>query len=74
MTETSIKESLIEESLILEPLIEESLIREGLVVVNGRGPDNKLLFYNPPQVFNRDLSLLVLKTFILQEKKKIGNS
>ncbi|EAN32808.1 N2-dimethylguanosine tRNA methyltransferase family protein [Theileria parva strain Muguga] len=71
MTETSIKESLIEESLILEPLIEESLIREGLVVVNGRGPDNKLLFYNPPQVFNRDLSLLVLKTFILQEKKKI---
>ncbi|XP_952192.1 N2,N2-dimethylguanosine tRNA methyltransferase, putative [Theileria annulata] len=52
-------------------MMSESLIKEGLAVVNGRGADNKPLFYNPPQVFNRDLSLIVLKTFILQEKDKI---
>ncbi|KAK2195574.1 bifunctional S-adenosyl-L-methionine-dependent methyltransferase superfamily/tRNA methyltransferase [Babesia duncani] len=39
-------------------------IVEGLVAVNGSTKDGVKLFYNPPQVFNRDLSLIVLKAFI----------
>ncbi|AFZ79436.1 N2,N2-dimethylguanosine tRNA methyltransferase, putative [Theileria equi strain WA] len=50
--------------------MEESTIKEGLVTVRGKDSNDKTLFYNPPQVLNRDLSLIVLKTFIEQEKEQ----
>ncbi|BAM40252.1 N2,N2-dimethylguanosine tRNA methyltransferase [Theileria orientalis strain Shintoku] len=52
--------------------MDDSMIKEGLVLVHGKGTDNKPLFYNHSQVFNRDLSLIVLKSFIIQEKRKTG--
>ncbi|UKJ90473.2 N2,N2-dimethylguanosine tRNA methyltransferase [Theileria orientalis] len=50
--------------------MDDSMIKEGLVLVHGKGADNRPLFYNHSQVFNRDLSLIVLKSFIIQEKRK----
>lgn len=50
--------------------MEEATIREGLIAVRGKDNNNKTLFYNPPQVLNRDLSLIVLKTFIQEEKER----
>ncbi|UKK01991.2 N2,N2-dimethylguanosine tRNA methyltransferase [Theileria orientalis] len=50
--------------------MDDSMIKEGLVLVHGKGADNRPLFYNHSQVFNRDLSLVVLKSFIIQEKRK----
>ncbi|CDR94146.1 N(2),N(2)-dimethylguanosine tRNA methyltransferase, putative [Babesia bigemina] len=45
-------------------------VSEGLVQVSSRSLDGKPLFYNPPQVFNRDISLIVLKTFVESEKER----
>ncbi|GIX63261.1 tRNA (guanine(26)-N(2))-dimethyltransferase, putative [Babesia caballi] len=48
-------------------------VTEGLVTVSSRSLDGKPLFYNPPQVFNRDLSLVVLKTFVESEKRRAAD-
>ncbi|GFE54860.1 tRNA guanine(26)-N(2)-dimethyltransferase [Babesia ovis] len=48
-------------------------VTEGLVTVSSCSLDGKPLFYNPPQVFNRDLSLIVLKTFVESEKKRAAS-
>ena len=44
-------------------------IREGLVSV--QAPPSDSVFYNPAQVFNRDLSLLVLKAFGVKQQQLI---
>ncbi|PFH36858.1 putative tRNA (guanine(26)-N(2))-dimethyltransferase [Besnoitia besnoiti] len=44
-------------------------IREGLVRIMSTG-DNEV-FYNPVQVFNRDLSIMVIKVFALQQRQEI---
>lgn len=46
------------------------MVSEGFVCINSRTPDGKPLFYNPPQVFNRDLSLIIIKTFVECEKER----
>lgn len=42
-------------------------IKEGLVTV--RAPKGDAVFFNPAQVFNRDLSVLVLKAFATRQKQ-----
>ncbi|EDO06522.1 N2N2-dimethylguanosine tRNA methyltransferase family protein [Babesia bovis T2Bo] len=49
---------------------ETGTVTEGLVTVSSLSVDGQPLFYNPPQVFNRDLSLIVLKTFVEYEKDR----
>ncbi|ORM41737.1 putative tRNA (guanine(26)-N(2))-dimethyltransferase [Babesia sp. Xinjiang] len=48
----------------------DETVTEGLVTVSSCSIDGQPLFYNPPQVFNRDLSLVVLKTFVEYEKTR----
>ncbi|CDJ48197.1 hypothetical protein EBH_0077530 [Eimeria brunetti] len=47
----------------------EGQIREGLVSVGA--PPGETVFYNPAQVFNRDLSILVLKAFACRQQQLI---
>ncbi|KAK1443679.1 hypothetical protein BgAZ_205550 [Babesia gibsoni] len=53
--------------------VDKGSVSEGLVSVVNQTLEGLPLFYNPPQVFNRDLSVVVLKTFVEWEQRRAQN-